>query len=40
MPWDEVLLAQAAAQEVEAESGPAVAMANLLAELLAPLFGD
>ena len=37
MPWDEMLLAHEAAQEVEAESGTAATLAALLAEMLAPL---
>lgn len=40
MPWDEMLLAHAAAQAVEAESGPAATMAATLAELIAAMMGD
>lgn len=37
MPWDEVLLAHEAAQEVEAESGLAATIAARLTEMLAGL---
>lgn len=42
MPWDEMLKAHAEAQAIEAEaqSGPAAAMAAVLAELLGAMFGD
>lgn len=37
MPWDEVLLAHEAAQDVEAESGLGATIATQLAEMLAGL---
>ncbi len=39
MPWDEVLLAHAEAQAIEASSGVAPQLAGLLADHLAAILG-